>query len=350
MKNKHPGFDKSGVMTVQIRNPEIIQGMDSIKAKLKQIPDVVSVGSSSSYPGGQGTNQSVFLPEGFSENESQIMQQYFVDQDYFETMGIKIVDGRNFSPEYKTDASESVIINETAARKFGWDKPVGKTIRVPGDLNAESQITWQPRTVVGVINDYHMESLRQVIHPHIIYFTNAPLLSIKTSGANAPAVLEQLKTLWREVDPGFPLDYNYLEETFDSQYQGEERLSDAFTSFTVFAILIACLGLFGMASYSTERRTKEIGIRKVMGASIPGVVSLLSREFLKLVLFANLIAWPVIYYFMSKWLQNFAYRINISFWNFIIPGILAAFIALLTVSYQSIKAALSDPVDALKYE
>ncbi|MFC2157982.1 ABC transporter permease [Acidobacteriota bacterium] len=350
MKNKYPGFDKSDILFIQIRNPKVIKGMDSIKTKLKQIPGVENIGSSSTWPGGPGTNQSVFIPEGFSDNESQIMMQYFVDQDYLETMGIKIVKGRNFSTEYKTDTDEAIIINETAARNFGWDDPVGKTIRVPNDVTAEQQISWQTRTVVGVINDYHMESLRQVIRPQILFYTAGQILSIKTSGENAPVVLEQIKGLWGEVDPGFPLDYNYLEDTYDSQYQAEERLSDIFTSFTVFAIIIACLGLFGMASYSTERRTKEIGIRKVLGASTTGLVSLLSREFLKLVVFANLIAWPTIYFFMHKWLQNFAYRIGISVWHFLVPGILAVVIALLTVSYQSIRAALSNPVDALKYE
>jgi putative ABC transport system permease protein len=206
------------------------------------------------------------------------------------------------------------------------------------------------RTVVGVIADFHLASLHTVIAPQIVYNRPGGALSLRLSPENTSATLSRLKELWGTIDPGRPLDYSFLDESFDAQYRAEERLSGIFSSFTVFAIFIACLGLFGMASYMAERRTKEIGIRKVLGASVPGVVSLLARDFVKLVVIANLVAWPLAYFAMSRWLQNFAYRTGIAPWIFLLTGVAALAIALLTVSYQSIRAALSDPVRAIKYE
>ena len=258
--------------------------------------------------------------------------------------------GRNFSKEFTTDPDQSVLINETAARRFGWEDPVGKTIRIPDDINDENEMIFIPRTVVGVIADFHLASLHTVIAPQIVYNNPGGSLSLRLSPENTSATLSRLKDLWGTIDPGRPLDYFFLDDSFDAQYEAEERLSGIFSSFTVFAILIACLGLFGMASYMAEQRTKEIGIRKVLGASVPGVVGLLARDFVKLVLIANLVAWPIAYLVMNRWMQNFAYRAGIAPWIFILTGLAAMAIALLTVSYQSIRAALSDPVRAIKYE
>jgi len=349
MKQKELGFDKSNVLVTQIRDSQMLQALDSIKTQLKQIPGVLAVASSSIVPGGQ-PNVSVFVPEGFSEDESQMMEQYQVDEDFFPTMGIDFVQGRNFSKEFSTDPEKAVIINQTAAQKFGWDDPLGKTIRIPDDINSENQLVFATRTVVGVIEDFHLASLHKVIAPQIVYCSPAGTLSLRLSLENTSTTLGLIKERWNAIDPERPLDYYFLDESFDAQYQGEERLSGIFSSFTAFAILIACLGLFGMASYMAEQRTKEIGIRKVLGASVPGVVSLLARDFVKLVLIANLVAWPIAYFAMSRWLENFAYRTGIAPWIFILTGVAALAIALLTVSYQSIRAALSDPVRAIKYE
>lgn len=349
MKKKELGFDKANILVTQIRDRNMLQALDSIKAQLKQVPGVLAVTSSSIVPGGQ-PNVSIFMPEGFADDESQIMEQYRVDEDFFPTLGIEIVQGRNFSKEFSTDPEESVIINQTAAEKFGWENPIGKTIRIPDDINDENEMIFEARTVVGVIADFHLASLHKVIAPQIIDNRPGGTLSLRLSPENTSSTLSRLKELWGVIDPGRPLDYFFLDESFDAQYRAEERLSGIFSSFTVFAILIACLGLFGMASYMAEQRTKEIGIRKVLGASIPGVVALLARDFVKLVLIANLVAWPLAYYFMSRWMQNFAYRAGIAPWIFFLTGLAAMTIALLTVSYQSIRAALSDPVRAIKYE
>ncbi len=349
MKKKELGFDKSNIIVTEIRNRQMREAMDSIKAQLKQIPGVLDVASSSIVPGEQ-PNVSVFIPEGFADDESQLMEQYRADEDFFPTLGIEIVAGRNFSKEFSTDPEEAAIVNQAAVKRFGWDEPLGKTIRFPGDINEENQIQWKTRTVVGVIEDIHLASLHKVIMPQIVYYSPGGTLSLRINPQNASSTLDTLKDRWSAIDPSRPLDFYYLEDSFDSQYRAEERLSDIFSSFTIFAIVIACLGLFGMASYTAEQRTKEIGIRKVLGASVTGVMALLSRDFIKLVVFANLVAWPVAYWAMHIWLKNFAYRAGIALWIFVLTGLGALGIALLTVSYQSVRAALSDPVQALKYE
>jgi putative ABC transport system permease protein len=211
---------------------------------------------------------------------------------------------------------------------------------------------WETLTVVGVIKDFHRTSLHSVIAPQIISNDSSGFdeLAIRFNPENADTTLTLIREKWREVDPTRPVDFLYLDGLIDRQYGAEERLSDIFSAFSVFAVFIACLGLFGMASFAAEQRTKEIGIRKVLGASVPGIVVLLSKDFLKLIVVANIIAWPLAYFGMNRWLQNFAYKSGIGVWVFLLTGILAVGIALATVSYQSIKAALLNPVDAIKYE
>jgi len=347
MKKKSLGFDKNNVIITPIRDEKMRQSLDAIKTQLKQIPGIVNVSASSVVPG-QNADVSVFVPEGFADDQSQIMERINFDADCIPTLGVGVIEGRNFSREFGTDSTEAVIINETAARKFGWDEPLGKIIKIP----TSAELEWEPRTVIGVVKDFHLSSLHKVIGPLLI--TNNPdyknMISIKILEENTESTLTMIRDKWKDIDPLRPLDYFFLDESFDSQYMAEERLSDIFSSFTTFAIFIACLGLFGMASFMAEQRTKEIGIRKVFGASVPGIIFLLSKNFAKLVLIANLIAWPIAFLSMRNWLQDFAYQTSINIWIFLLTGALALTIALLTVSYQSIKAALSAPIEAIKYE
>ncbi|MGB3861791.1 MAG: ABC transporter permease [Candidatus Aminicenantaceae bacterium] len=347
MKNKNLGFEKENVIVVEVRERSMQQSLDSIKAEIQKISGVLSISSSSLVPGQEPSVQP-FIPEGYTEKQAQLMESFSVDHDFFPTLGMEIVKGRNFSPEYGTDSSTAAIINETAAKRYNWEDPVGKTIRVPSDEVGK----WQTYTVVGVVRDFHRTSLHSVIAPQLIgndpsYFDT---LAIRIHPENADTTLSLLREKWKEVDPIRPFEFLYLDAMIDRLYGAEERLSDIFSSFSVFAIFIACLGLFGMASFAAEQRTKEIGIRKVLGASVTGVVVLLSKDFLKLIVAANIIAWPLAYFGMNKWMQNFAYKSGIGFWVFLYTGILAVGIALATVSYQSIKAALLNPVDAIKYE
>ncbi|UCC38535.1 MAG: ABC transporter permease [Candidatus Aminicenantes bacterium] len=348
MKNTNLNFDKKNVIFVRITDQKLRQSLEFIKNELKNIPGVISLASSSNVPG-QTTDVSPHIPEGFQEDNSQLMESIDIDHDFLPTLGIEIVDGRNFSTEFATDTKEAVIINETAAKKFGWDKPVGKTIKSPG---SGFPMLWRTKTVIGVVRDFHFSSLHKIIMPLLIgNGTNyLDTISIKIGHENTRETLSALQEKWKEIDPFRPFEYSFLDETFDSQYRSDERLSKIFASFTVFAIFIACLGLFGLASFMAEQRTKEIGIRKVLGASVPGIVTLLSKNFLKLVIIANIIAWPISYFVMKNWLQNFAYRTNMGLGVFVLTGVLSLCIALLTVSYQSIKASVANPVDSIKYE
>ncbi|MGD9347101.1 MAG: ABC transporter permease [Candidatus Aminicenantes bacterium] len=347
MKNTNLGYEKENVVIVEIRDQKIQQSLESVKAELQKIPGVLAVSSSSLVPG-QEPNVQPFIPEGYTVKQAQLMESFSVDHDFFPTLGMEIVKGRNFSPEHGTDSSTAVIINETAAKRYNWEDPIGKTIQVPSDEVGK----WKTYTVVGVVQDFHRTSLHSVIMPQLIgndpgYFDT---VAIRIHPENSEGTLSLLREKWKEVDPVRPFEFLYLDVMIDRLYGAEESLSEIFSSFSVFAIFIACLGLFGMASFAAEQRTKEIGIRKVLGASVPGVVVLLSKDFLKLIVMANAIAWPVAYFGMNKWMQNFAYNSGIGFWVFLYAGIIAAGIALATVSYQSVKAALLNPVDAIKYE
>jgi len=233
-----------------------------------------------------------------------------------------------------------VILNQAAVKAIGWEEPLGKTFD-DGQL-----------TVVGVIGDFHFATLRHVVEPLVLNFRPGAngILSLKLRAGAIPAAVDHLRGVWGELFPGNPLEFGFLDDEFDQTYRREQDFSSLTRGFTFLAIFIACLGLFGLASYTVEQRTKEIGIRKVLGAGVGGLVVLLSKTYLKLVLLANVIAWPAAYFLMRRWLQDFVYRIDLSVGVFLLSMAAAALIALLTVSFHSIRAAGSDPVRALRYE
>jgi putative ABC transport system permease protein len=271
---------------------------------------------------------------------------YRIDYDYLKTFGIELKAGRNFARDFATDRTSAVIVNETFVKKFGWEQPLGR------QLTFEYGKIKNP-TVVGVINDFHFASLHEEIRPLMLHLdpeSSIDLVWVKISAVDIPATLAFLEDTWRQVAPNTPFRHEFLEDHNNRQYLAEERWSMIVSSAAIFAMLIACLGLFGLAALVVVRRTKEIGIRKVLGASIAGIVGLLSKDFAKLVVFANVIAWPAAYFVMNKWLQDFAYRIHLGVWTFLGAGILALGIALLTISFQAIKSALANPVEALRYE
>jgi len=348
MKNKNMGFEKQNLIVVRTSAGPARESIDSIKQEFKNIPGVLNAGLTSQVPGREA-NVSPFVPEGFSTNESQLMKNIDIDQDFIPTMGIEVTAGRNFSSEFGTDSSSAIIINETAARKFGWTDPIGKKIEHFSGEEIEDRTA---KTVVGIIKDIHMSSLHSLIMPLYINNESDDLdnIAIRINPNNVGGTIDKLRAKWKELYPNQSFDYYFLDDSLATLYESEGRLSQIFSSFTLFAIFIACLGLFGMASFTAEQRTKEIGIRKVLGASVSGVVVLLAKDFLKLVLLANIISWPIAYFAMKKWTQGFAYQAETGVWMFVITGVLAVVIALLTVSFQSIRAALSHPINAIKYE
>jgi putative ABC transport system permease protein len=285
------------------------------------------------------------MPEGTSFKQSQLFQYTSIDPDFIPAMGIEITAGRNFSAKISADNKEAILINEAAARQFRWDDPIGRKIT----LIEDDQIT---KTVIGVVKDFHLRSLHHKIQPLCLDYRPSwfRYIIVKIKPNRIAEVLHFLEKKWELLQPAFPFEYSFLDEDFDRQYRFEKKISQIFSCFTILAVFIACLGLFGLASFTAEKRTKEVGIRKALGASISAIILLLSKEFTKWILVANIIAWPVAYFAMNSWLQNFAYRINIGLGIFLLAAVLAFVIALLTVGYQAVRTARANPVEALRYE
>jgi len=267
-----------------------------------------------------------------------------VDADYFKTYDMKLAAGRFFSKDISTDSTKSLLVNEAAVRTFGWQKPEN-AIGKPFGKGDETQY------VIGVVKDFNFESLHKPVEAlRIGYATRGSRLSLKVDATHIDQAIAQLKTTWKDLASTVPLQYNFIEDEIAKQYGSEQKMEGIFYGFAGLSLVIACLGLFGLSTFVVQRKTKEIGIRKVLGANIPGIVGLLSKDFLRLVLISMVIATPLAWYFMNNWLQDFAYRIHIEWWVFVAAGIIAVFIALVTVSIQSIKAAIVNPVKSLRTE
>jgi putative ABC transport system permease protein len=349
MKSTDLGFEKEHVVIFPGLGDRMESSHQTLRNEFRNLPGVIEVGATSMVPG-RGIMRSAFQPEGFTQEQSQTMDYLNIDPDFLTALGIQIVSGRNFDEKLSTDRTESLIINETAANKFGWDDPIGKQFIFAADQN--SQGVEQRLNVIGVIKDYHNTSLRLKIEPMILFYDpgSCTALSLRIAPSDVSKTVNVIRNKWKELLPQKPFDFFFLDDSFDSQYKAEERMGNLFLRFSLLAVFIGCLGLFGMASYTTEQRTKEIGIRKVLGASAGVIVRMLSREYLVLVAIGNLIAWPAAYFMLKSWLGNFAYRTSLPFWIFIAAAVLSLAVALLTVTYQSAKAALSNPADSLRYE
>jgi len=351
MKNKDLGFQKDQVLAIQPAGGKDSPAPERVKAQLKSIPGVADVAAAEFVPGQDQSSQSIdiVIPEGYAGNSNLLFRRLFADADFVRTMGMTIVRGRDFSRDFPSDAGNAILLNEEAARKTGWADPIGKTIKILADPKGDR---YETRTVVGVVKDFHFSSLRDVIEP--IWISNEldgeSFYLVKFRTKDVARLLADLKNSWRALVPGGRFDYFFVDESFAAQYRSEERLNRIFSSFSLLAVAIACLGLFGLASYLAEQRKKEIGVRKVLGSSVGQVIGLLSREFLKLVGLAALIAWPIAYFAMSTWLRGFAYRTGLSLWTFLGSAAAALSIAFVAVGYQAYRAGSANPMDSLKYE
>jgi putative ABC transport system permease protein len=342
LKNKDLGFKREMLVVV----PAGGQRNEALKTRLLQNPEIRSVTFDLTIPG-QFTPDDTFVPEGRSEDETIRTTAMTVGFDFLKTYEIDLLWGRDFSPEFPTDVGEGLIINETAARELGWgEDAVGREMV---NFNADESVRCR---IIGVVRDFHHQSLRMAINPTSI--TLNPMIfryvTARIGPANVPATLDYLEKTFKELLPRFEYRYFFVDDDFRQKYPNEERVQNIYTYFGALAIFVACLGLFGLASFVIERRTKEIGIRKALGAGVRRIVLSLSGEFLKAVLLANLIAWPLAYYVLGGWLRSFAYRIGIAWWIFAVAGVLSVVIAFLTVSVQSVKSARANPVDSLRYE
>ncbi|UCC41825.1 MAG: ABC transporter permease [Candidatus Aminicenantes bacterium] len=352
IRNRDLGFDKGHVVVLQATG-ELKKGSQTIKNELLKNPDIQNVTFSAfSLTDWESSVSGLDLDwTGKMSDRDFLIGNNYVDYDYLKTFNMKMAEGRFFSKEFAADASDACVVNEAAVKAMGMKEPIGKKIVWSSGSQYENR-----RTIVGVIKDYNTQSLHQEVRP----FALMPIenmqqnmsnyMCIKLRSDNIPRSLKLIESKIKEFVPDDPLIYHFLDEKINSLYQTEQLTGKLTRYITFLAIFISCLGLFGLASFSVERRTKEIGVRKVLGASVSKIMLLLTKDFSKWVFLANIIAWPTAWFAMNRWLQNFAYRTDIGIWIFIFSASLAFIIALLVVSYQSIRAALANPVDSLRYE
>ena len=343
MKNRDVGYDKEHLVYIPMRG-QTGRHYAALKNALERDPRILGVTGSSHRPSNIGSNSSGADWEGKDPDQVVLIGMSSVDFDYTETIGIELVEGRSFSEEYATDQAEAFIVNEEVAKLMGKESVVGERFSFAG----------KDGHIIGVMKNFHYYSLRNKIEPLAIYLRPASdgfyYTFIRIPPENISGSLDFVRETWQSVIPNFPFDYNFLVEDFEYYYRSEERMIGLLKYFSILAVFIACLGLFGLASFTAEQRTKEIGIRKVLGASPSQITLMLCKEFFFLVLLANIISWPVAYFVMRNWLQDFAYRTSLGVFTFVMTMVLALVIALLTVSFQAVKAAVANPVNALKYE
>jgi putative ABC transport system permease protein len=347
--NKDLGFNKSQMLTFHVHSKTARTKIDAMKSQLLQNPLIKNVSAAGNPIGNNDIGETGFNfgPDGNTASDTKIIERLIIDEDFIPAMQIKLLQGRNFMKGKADSTQNAIIVNSTLVNELGWKNPVGMRVRTGVD---KGQIIWS--TIVGVTKDFNTYSLQHKIAPMELVLPQSAddkdNLYVRLSGKNIPGALDYLKSVYNQFDPENKVDYHFLDQNFASQYQTEQKQGNLLFIFTVLAISIACLGLFGLVTFTAEQRVKEIGIRKVLGASISNIVSLLTKELILLVIVATVIAAPVAWYAMNKWLQSFAYRVNLHWWVFIAAGFVAVLIAFITVSIRSVKAAMANPAKSLK--
>jgi putative ABC transport system permease protein len=346
VQNKNLGFNKEQILVL---NNKVSQydTANSFRNEMLNYPQVINGTVTGFLPIPSSRTLLPIYPEGTDDTEKwPPINIWTVDHDYIETLEISIISGRDFSRDRETDV-QAAVINQSAAKYFGWDKPLEKRIFCMRNVRGDYDFF----TVIGIVEDFHFDSLRDSIKPLILTLgESASRISFRIQTDDIAGTLDVFKRKWKDFFPNEPFVYAFLDEKFNDMYKSELRIGKVIGVFAGLAVFIGCLGLYGLASFTVERRTKEIGIRKVLGSSISRVVKMLLKEYLLLLVEANLVAWPVAYFIMKNWLQDFAYRTPLSVIIFISSGVITLALALVTVAYQAIKAALADPVKTLRYE
>lgn len=350
MRNKDLGFNKSRVVRLELTDRDMGQKKNVLLERMKDLPEVVAAGASDASPG-EGIGKTIARVEVTDgEFDERGVDLFGANFDFISTMGMSIVEGRDFSRDIPSDTLSGALINEAMVKRMGWKNPLGKRFVFDGGGPGAQPIE---KRVVGVIKDYHQKSLYDAIEPLLVLLTtNHRYVFIRTGNGDVRKSIDAIEKAWKEVYPGRPINYEFLDQDFNSQYQSDEKRSQLFTAFSGLTIAIACLGLLGLSAFTTEQRTKEIGVRKVIGASVRSLVVLVSGEFFILVIAGLIIALPASWYFTERWLQHFAYRIPLSGeWpTFVISALLALMITALTVGFHVIRAASANPVRALRDE
>jgi len=343
MKKKDVGFEKDNLVIVDYTTREMIEKYPVLRDALLTNPGVISVCSSSDRMG-QGSRKvllNVETSEGMQERGINLM---IVDHDFIKTMGVNILEGRGFSEEFRSDTAGGVVINELMAQRFNWENPLGKKIQI----NREGV---PPAEVVGVMQNFHQRGLYNEMEPLMLMYRDRNfLVNIKVDGENISSTLDLIEETWKGIYPDQPFEYNFLEDDFNGQFEADEKRGIIFTYFSILTVIIACLGLFGLASFTVEQRTKEVAIRKVLGANANRIVQLISREFLILIGFAVVVSFPLAWFFMNKWLQDYPYRTDLNIFIFILAALITVVITFLTISFHTMKASVASPIDALAQE
>ncbi len=341
IQNKKLGYDRDNL--VYFRMGRTVQpNYEVLKQELEQNPGVVAVSRASALPTYLGSSSSGFKWEGKNPDENILIHFAVVGYDYEKTLGLEMATGRFYSREFPSDAAGAIVVNEEAIRVMGLEDPIGQLLTGLGE----------ERSIIGVVKDFHFKSVHNKIEPLVLIWSErfANLVLVKVQGTDLTATMASIESTWDQVNGGTPFEYRFLDEDFDRIYRTEQRVGRIFNYFSFLAIFISCLGLFGLSSFITEQRIKEIGVRKVLGASVTEIAVQFAREFSLWVVIANLIAWPLGWYVMNNWLDNFAYRIGFDLGPFLIAGIGSLTIALVTVSYHSVAGARANPADSLRYE
>jgi putative ABC transport system permease protein len=334
------GFDQADVVGLQL-NDQMISKYPVLKEALRENAQIKYV-TSTNTPVGEGSGKTIFNVETDQGMAQRGVNFAVVDHDFIETLGITILEGRDFQEDMPSDTLTGVVVNETFVKRMSWSEPIGKKVEAGNFISAR---------VIGVMKDYHQTGMYNEIETFVlVYRTLSPVVYIKLSGMNNQQTLSFIGTKWKEVFPDQPFTYTYLNERFNRQFEADEKRGFVFTLFTILAIIIACLGLFGLASYMVEQRTKEIGIRKVFGANEGIILRLISKDFLLLVITGIVIAVPVAYYFLSDWLQNYVYRTKIGIPLIILSAMLTIIITFITISYKAYQASVMNPASSIKTE
>jgi putative ABC transport system permease protein len=350
MRSKDLGFTKEQQIVIPLRTGNAKESIKSFKTELANNTSVKSIGASMAYPGITNPQDWLMYRQGKTMNSSKQVYINMIDDSFLQTLGVRLMAGRLFSKEFQADSLNNFVINEQAIKEFGFASPedaVGKWLAADWD---GQQYRFN---IIGVVQSFHFKDLHEPIEPFAFRMYNDAdfnYLIAHTSGNNLKQSLSSLENTWKKLNPNEPFEYSFIDLDFQKNYETENRQASLINYFTLIAIIISCLGLFGLATFTAEQRTKEIGIRKVLGASVYGVVALLSKDFLKLVVIAVLVASPLAWYAMNKWLQNFAYQTTITWQVFVLTTVLAILIAFIAISFQAIKAAISNPVKSLRTE
>ena len=344
LRKKDLGFNKAQVMTVIINTGEDERSkIFAMNNEFRTLAGIKEVGAANSYPGGPNLNLNLFTIQTNSGYVDKGVECYSVDEHYFQTLGIKMVKGRNFSG--LVDTLHSIVVNEAMAKHFGWDDPIGKRVKFPGDTSGNYL------EVVGVFKDFNQKSLYNPVAPLLLFYgPNGNMIQIKMDGANIQSSISKVETVWKKYFPQLPFEYKFLDDDFNSQYTADQKRGKIFAAFSILTIIITCLGLLGLTAFTTQQKQKEISIRRVMGASILQVVTMITKNYLWLALISALIAFPTAWYFMNKWLNIFPYNKGLSLVPFIVSAFLIVATAVATAMFHSAKAALANPAKSLRTE